>query len=164
MNVYRQKRRWAWGVENLPVVMRAFLKKSRIPLCAKIRHGAKLWEGHLAWATWPFLVAIIGWLPAFFVGREFSNSVLSYSAPRVTWTIFHLASMSLAITICLSVALLPRAAVKRPLLKKAWHLLEWLLVPVISILFSAIPALDAQTRLALGRRMEFWVTEKRRIL
>ncbi|MCX5714125.1 MAG: hypothetical protein NT033_04820 [Candidatus Omnitrophica bacterium] len=38
LNVYRQKRRWAWGVENFPIVMRAFLKAKRIPLI-KLRCG-----------------------------------------------------------------------------------------------------------------------------
>ena len=39
---------------------------------------------------------------------------------------------------------------------------EWLLVPVIAIFLGALPALDAQTRLLLGRYLEFQVTEKTR--
>ena len=35
------------------------------------------------------------------------------------------------------------------------------MVPLIAVLLSAIPALDAQTRLMCGRYLEFWVTEKR---
>jgi len=35
-NIYKQKRRWAWGVENLPLVARAFLRPSRIPLGQRI--------------------------------------------------------------------------------------------------------------------------------
>jgi hypothetical protein len=36
------------------------------------------------------------------------------------------------------------------------------LVPVILLFLSALPALDAQTRLMSGRYMEFWVSDKRR--
>lgn len=162
VSVYRQKRRWAWGVENVPLVLRAFLKASRIPWTTRVKHTFKLLEGHVAWATWPFLLGIVGWLPALFAGREFSSSVVYYTAPRITFTIFNLASISLLATIILSISLLPPAETARPWLNKVGHLFEWLLVPVIAVGLSAVPALDAQTRLMLGRYMEFWVTEKQR--
>ena len=160
--VYKQKRRWAWGVENFPLVIRGFLRKRTMPLSAKLRHAFKLFEINIAWSTWPFLLTMIGWLPALFAGREFSNSVIYYSAPRITATIFHLASLSLIITIVMSYALLPRYRIRYRWFKRVIHATEWLFVPVIAVLFSGIPALDAQTRLMLGRPMEFWVTEKKR--
>jgi hypothetical protein len=33
---------------------------------------------------------------------------------------------------------------------------------VIVVFLSALPALDAQTKLMFGKYMEFWVTEKKR--
>ena len=39
---------------------------------------------------------------------------------------------------------------------------EWLMVPFILVIFSALPALHAQTRLMLGKYLEFWVTDKHR--
>lgn len=162
--VYKQKRRWAWGVENFPIVMRAFLTSRTIPLSMKLQHGFKLFEGHIAWATSAFLVAVIGWIPALFAGREFSSSVLYYSAPRITATIFHLSSLTLLTTIILSFCLLPRSPTEPPWWKRFGLALEWLLIPLITILLGAAPALEAQTRLMLGRYMEFWVTEKKRPL
>ena len=161
-NVYRQKRRWAWGVENFPIVVRGFLDAQGIPLMKKLKHTLKLFEGHVSWATWPFILGIVGWLPVLCAGREFSGSVAYYTTPRIAGTIFHLATLSLVITMLLSVWLLPRPAVKFPLLKRCAHLVEWLFVPLTAIVMSAIPALDAQTRLLLGRYMEFQVTSKRR--
>ncbi len=113
-------------------------------------------------STWPFLLGVISWLPAFFAGLEFSNSVVYYTAPRITGTIFRLASISLLTTIVLSFSILPKARTKNPLLTKIGHALEWLLVPVTAVFLSALPALDAQTRLMTGRYMEFWVTDKKR--
>ena len=162
VNVYRQKRRWAWGVENFPIVMRAFLASSTIPLLARLRHGSKLFGNNVSWATWGFLLTFIGWLPALLVGREFSDSVLYYSAPRITTTIFCLASVSLLTTIVLSLYLLPKRPIRWPSLRRIGHALEWLCIPVISTVFSALPALDAQTRLMLGRTLQFRVSEKRR--
>lgn len=162
VNVYKQKRRWAWGVENFPIVMRAFLKSRGIPLRKKLEHGFKLLEGNISWATWPFLLSIIGWLPALLAGREFSHSIVYYSSPRIKGTIFSLASIGLFSCILLSLLLLPKKGRKPGLFRKIAHALEWLLVPVISVFLSAIPALDAQTRLMFARYMEFWVSSKKR--
>jgi len=161
-NVYKQKRRWAWGVENFPIVMRGFLTADQISFWDKITYGFKLFEDHVAWATWAFLLTFIGWLPALFAGREFSNSVLYYSAPRITGLIFNMASLALVTTIVLSLYLLPKKKVKNPLLKRIALAIEWLLVPLVVVFLSALPALDAQTRLAFGKYMEFWVTDKKR--
>jgi hypothetical protein len=38
--------------------------------------------------------------------------------------------------------------------------MQWLLVPLTIVFLSAVPALDAQTRLMLGKYMTFWVTDK----
>ena len=161
-NVYRQKRRWAWGVENVPIVLRAFLQSSRMPWRSRVRHAVKLLEGHVGWATWAFLLVVIGWLPAAFAGREFSNSVLFYSAPRVTSTIFNLAGVALLVTIVLSMGLIPRPPRRFGLLRRLGLALEWGLVPLSALFLSALPALDAQTRLMLNRRLEFWVADKGR--
>lgn len=160
-NIYKQKRRWAWGVENFPIVMRGFLHSRRISLAKKIRHGFKLFEGHLAWATWPFLIGVIGWLPAWLAGREFSDAVVFYTAPRIMITVFQLASVGLVTSIVLSLLLLPKPPTRHPWWKRACHAVEWLLLPMTAIVLSAAPALDAQTRLMLGKRLEFWVAEKR---
>jgi cellulose synthase/poly-beta-1,6-N-acetylglucosamine synthase-like glycosyltransferase len=162
-SVYRQKRRWAWGVENVPIVMRAFFRAHAIPAYDRLRLGVKLIGGHVAWSTWAFLLTIIGWLPAIFAEREFSDTVLYYSTPRITGLIFNLASLALVTTVVLSLCLLPKEEkASQPLLKRIILALEWVLVPAVAVFLSALPALDAQTRLMLGRYMEFWVTDKRR--
>lgn len=162
MNVYKQKRRWAWGVENFPIVMRGFLNSKKLPLYQKLRLAVKLFEGHIAWATWPLILVVIGWLPAFFAAQEFSSTVLYYTAPRISALIFNFASLSLVTTIVVSLCLLPKKKVKHSFFRKTLHAFEWLLIPVVAVFFSALPALDAQTRLMLGKYMEFWVTEKRK--
>lgn len=162
ISLYKQKRRWAWGVENFPLVMRGFLANKKISLYNKLRHGFKLFEGHVSWATLPLLLTVIGWIPAISADKEFSNTVLYYSAGRFTNAIFSLSTLALLGTIVMSIWLLPKKKKRFPFLWTLIHGLEWFLVPLILVFLSAIPALDAQTRLMLNKRMEFWVSEKRR--
>ncbi len=160
---YKQKRRWAWGVENFPLVMRAFIKDRKISFFKKIKLGFKLFEQHFAWATWAFLLTFIGWLPAIFAGEHYKHVVTYYNVPRITGVIFNLASISLIVSIILSILLLPKNKQKTySWFLKIIYAFQWLLIPVIIIFISALPALDAQTRLMLGKRMEFWVADKRK--
>lgn len=161
-SLYKQKRRWAWGIENFPIVVRGFLSVPGIPLRERLFHILKMYESNLSWATWGFMLTILNWLPALVAGREFSSTVMYFSAPRISGIIFNLASLALLITIAVSLLFLPRPTSRRPLLRRLLHALEWPLVPVITLFFSALPALDAQTRLMLGKRMEFWVAGKGR--
>jgi len=44
------------------------------------------------------------------------------------------------------------------------YVIQWALLPLSMIIFGAVPALDAQTRLMLGGkfRLGFWITPKDR--
>lgn len=161
-SVYKQKRRWAWGIENFPIVIRGFLTVPGIPFRDTFVHTVKIFESNVSWATWGFMLTILNWIPALVATREFSSSVMYFSAPRISGIIFNLAGLALLTTIALSLLFLPRPTSRRPLLRRILHALEWPLVPIITLFFSAMPALDAQTRLMLGKRMEFWVAGKGR--
>ncbi|OQA53407.1 MAG: hypothetical protein BWY44_00224 [Candidatus Omnitrophica bacterium ADurb.Bin292] len=162
VSLYEQKRRWAWGVENFPLVIRGFLKNSKISLFDKCRHAFKLLEGHVTWAAMPFLLTFAGWFPAILAGKEFSGTVLYFNAGRVTQTIFGLSSLVVIGTVIFSMWLLPPKRKRFNLFWTFVHSLEWLLVPVILIFFSALPALDAQTRLMMGKRLSFMSSDKKR--
>ena len=163
VSLYKQKRRWAWGVENFPLVMRGFLANRKIPFYDKVRHTFKMFEGHVSWAVLPFILTFVGWLPVISSGSEFSNTVLYYSAGRFTQTIFGLSTLALLGTIAMSLWLLPKKKKRFTLFWTLIHGLEWFLIPFILVFLSAMPALDAQTRLMLNRRMEFWISDKRRL-
>lgn len=40
---------------------------------------------------------------------------------------------------------------------------QWILIPFTMVFFSAIPGLESQIRLMIGRPLGFWVTPKNRV-
>jgi len=161
-NQYKQKRRWAWGIENFPYLAAGFLSNHKISRRIKAIYTFRTLEGHYSWATTAIIVAGLGWLPVFFGGPAFHSTVLSYSLPFVARTIMSIAMMGLLISTSLTFLLLP----PKPAKYSAWRYvpmaLQWVLVPIIATILSAFPALDAETRLMLGRDLQFNVMEKKR--
>lgn len=162
VNQYKQIRRWHYGVENNPYFMYGFTKNDRIPRGDKYRHVIGMSEKTHSSATNALIIFILGWLPLMFGGAEFSQSVLSYHLPILTRNIMLLAMAGLVTSAIISIMLMPPRPPSYGKHNWFWIAVQWLLFPVNFIVFGAIPALDAQTRLMLGRYMGFWVTPKTR--
>lgn len=159
-NQYKQKHRWAYGIENFPLFARAFMKTERIPLFEKIKRSLIYTEGHYSWAVTPFILAFLGWLPLILGGEEFNQSVLAHNLPYITRTLMTLALVGLATSMTMSFFLLPPRPKKYTCWKYLPMLFQWIMAPFI-FLIAAIPAVHAQSRIMLGKYMgEFWVTEK----
>ncbi len=161
-NQYRQKRRWAWGIENFPFMALGFYRHKNIPRRVKWTYTLRTLEGHFSWATAPIIVAGLGWLPIFFGGPVFHDTVLSYSLPFTARAIMTIAMLGLLISTALSLLLLPVKPRKYSRWRYITMSLQWALFPIIATVLSAFPALDAETRLLLGRDLSFNVTSKSR--
>lgn len=161
-NIYKQQRRWAWGVESIPYLLFGFYKNKAVPLFKKFFLSFVIIEGFWSWATNAIIIFLLGWLPVVVGGAEFNKTVLSFNLPRLTQTIMTVAMVGLVTFAIYSIFILPPRPPKYGKLKYVWMVLQWLLFPVTSIVLGALPALDAQTRLMLGKYMGFWVTPKTR--
>lgn len=168
-NQYLQQRRWAWGVENVPYLLYGFLKNKKIPLRKKLSYLLTEFEGFYSWATASLLIFFLGWLPVVLGGPAFNATVLSYNLPRLTAYIMTAAMVGLVHIAFVTINLVPPppapaqpSSRRRPsrLKKKTLLVLQWLLLPLTLNLFGAIPSVDAQTRLMLGKYLGFWPTEK----
>lgn len=160
INIYKQQRRWGWGVENLPYVFFGLIKNKRIKLTQKLRIMFTQLEGFWSLATNPIIIFFLSWLPLILGGSKFNTSLLSYNLPNVTRNLMILAMCGLVFSAIVSMSFLP----KRPEGKKAWRfatmILQWVFIPITVTVFGSIPGLDAQTRLMFGKYMGFWVTPK----
>jgi hypothetical protein len=160
-NQYKQKRRWAYGIENFPLLARAFVANKEIPFGKKIRHLFTMVEGHWSWATNSFIIALLGWLPVIIGGPQFNESVLAHNLPYMTRYLMNAALIGLVISMFLSLLLLPPRPARYSRKRYIYMFLQWVLVPFTAPLLGALPAIDSQTRILFGKYFgEFWVTEK----
>ncbi|HSX14556.1 MAG TPA: hypothetical protein VLE72_01430 [Candidatus Saccharimonadales bacterium] len=156
---YVQLRRWAWGISDFPYVVRNSIKNTSIPITEKIQQIFRLIEGHFSWATAPLILTFVAWLPLY-LNRNFAQELLAHQLPIIASRILSLAMIGLMVTVVISlISLPPRPARYRPT-KRVAMLFQWLLLPLTAIFFSAFAAIDAQTRLMLGRYLDWKVTEK----
>jgi hypothetical protein len=160
-NQYKQKRRWAYGVENFPVIMRSIIPDKKISPMRKIKVAFEMLEGHHSWATASFILAFLGWMPLIFGGNQFNESVLAHNLPFVTRYLMTIAMFGLITSMFLSFILLPPRPAKYSRKKYIYMFLQWVLVPIIAPTLGALPAVDSQTRILFKKYFgEFWVTEK----
>jgi hypothetical protein len=163
INQYKQKRRWAYGIENFPVIMRAIVPNKKISFRQKFKTAFEMLEGHHSWATSSLILAVLGWLPLILGGDDFNQQVLAHNLPIYTRYLMTLAMIGLAVSMSLSFLLLPPRPKKYSRWRNIYMLLQWVLVPIIAPLLGSLPAIDSQTRILLGKYFgEFWVTEKMR--
>ncbi len=157
---YLQKRRWAWGCSDIPYVATNFIGNKKLPFWHKWLQFGRLIEGHFSWATTSIILAVVGWMPSF-LNPSFRNTVLAFNFPVIYSRILTFAMLGLIVTLTISLLMLP----PKPRKSLTWSvILEWvfapIMLPISNIFFSSFPAIDAQTRLLLGKSLDFRVTEK----
>ncbi len=168
-NQYKQMRRWAWGVEHFPYMVWRFKKNKQIPFKKKIVYIWNQTEGVYSWATAPIIILIMGQLPLWMAEKNTATTVLTQNAPLLLENLMRFGMIGLFIVALMSVIILP--PIPKKMKTKFWSkivryllmFLQWIIFPITMIIFGSIPAVDAQTRLMLGKYMGFLVTEKKKV-
>jgi hypothetical protein len=156
---YTQIRRWAWGVTDIPYYIDNALHHKEIPLRQRITRLLALWADHINWAVAPFILVFGANLPLM-LNDTFRPTTLGQQLPLYAAWLLTGAFASLIVLIFIEDQLAP----PRP---KEWGIgmrlvswFQWLCLPLVGVVFTNLPALDAQTRLLTGRYLEYRVTEK----
>jgi hypothetical protein len=156
---YTQIRRWAWGVTDIPYYIRNAFAHSEIPRMLRVRRLLDLWLDHLNWAIAPFVILFGSNLPLV-LNPGFAQTTLGQNLPLYASWLLTGAFGCLAVLMYIEERIAPPRPVAWGLLRNAFSRVQWLLLPVVGLLFSNLPALDAQTRLMAGKYLEYRVTEK----
>jgi len=159
-NQYEQVKRWAWGVSDTPYIVQKWVMAENVPFWEKTIRVLRVLEDHFLWPVNWFAITVGALLPPF-LNKEFSRTIIGKTLPQVTSGILTICLAALGVMIILNFRLRPKSEKRRiPILSGLWELLEFVTLPIIGFFFTALPGIDAHTRLMLGKYIEYRVTEK----
>lgn len=161
-NQYLQLKRWAYGVEHIPFIIRQYFKNKRIDFWDKTDKLTFIIWSYFKWGTLALFISF-GGLMIPLVNPEFSQSVVSYNLSVISSWILTAAFVGLISTVYVHEKTAPPRPANWSIFKKIRSYLQWFLIPIVLVTIASLPAIDAQTSLMLGRYLEYRVTRKARL-
>ncbi len=148
-----QVQRWAYGASDIAYIANLGFrgKKRRIaPFYDFFLKFMRLLDTHVSWGTIALLLLLAPRIPLLFTPSA-NKSIVAHQLPIIASYAQTLAMIGLCISIFLSLKLLPPRPLRYKRHRSILMLLQWLLLPVTSIIYGSCAALNSQTRLILGK-------------
>ena len=158
-NQYEQLKRWAWGVSDDSYVIRQFFLHDEIPFWQRFMRIIKVLQDHMLWPVNWFAITISAIIPPL-LNDTFNRTTLGKTLPQVCSALLTMALVSLLVIIVVDAMNRPKRPENSSFLSYIVQPLEFILSPLVGFLFSALPGIDAHTRLIVGKKLEYKVTEK----
>jgi hypothetical protein len=159
VNEYEQKKRWAWGVSDLPLFIEMYFSQPKVSFINKTLRVLRVIEDHLLWPVNWFIITV-GVSIVTLINPVFKRTTLGFMLPRISSGILTISLIFLVIILFIEFRHRP----SRPKDVSRWKIwlapFEFLLMPISGFFFNALPGLDAHTRLMLGKYMEYRITDK----
>ena len=136
-----------------------FSKNRKISFWRLFPKFMRLLDGHVTLAMMAPIVAFGGWVPMLL--NLGSRGAVAFNLPNVVGWIQTIAAVGLIITVIMSLRMLPERPEKYKKNRAFLMVIQWVLSPVVAIVYQSAAAFYSQTRLMLGKYMEkFDVTKK----
>lgn len=159
LNRYEQEKRWAWGVTDIGYSLKKLFTTPHIPWLPKVKKIMYLAENHLLWPTSFFILTISASIPPI-INPLFKRTVLGFLLPQLSGLILTLSTSMILVYIYLDIKLRQKIKIGTRLINLPFILVQWYFLPFISFLLSSLPALESHTRMIIGKKIEYKVTEK----
>ena len=155
-----QLRRWDYGASDVAYVGNLLFDKNReVPFFKTFPKFVRLLDSHVTGAMIAPIVAFGGWVPM--IMNLSDRGMTVFNLPMVVSVVQTVASVGIFVTILMSLRMLPERPKRYRKTKRVFMVLQWLLAPVIALVYSSAAAYYSQTRLMTGHYMEsFDVTKK----
>jgi cellulose synthase/poly-beta-1,6-N-acetylglucosamine synthase-like glycosyltransferase len=153
-----QVRRWAWGASDIAYfAYMGFMRKNKIPRPLLIARFGRLLEGHISWSTAPLILLLAAYPPFLFN----PDSYLANQLPQVASQMQRIAMVGILASLYLSMRALPPKPARYKHRRTFWMVLQWVYLPITTIVYSSMAAINSQTRLMFGWYLgKFDLTEK----
>ncbi|HJY98274.1 MAG TPA: glycosyltransferase family 2 protein [Patescibacteria group bacterium] len=156
---YQQQQRWAWGASDDPWIIKDYFLVPGIPFFEKTMRLIYVLWSHFLWPVNWFIITLGLTVPTLF-NPAFSRTALGYMVPKLSSFILTISLVFLLVTIVIDNFYKPPRPKEFSLFRLIISPLEFILMPITGFFFSALPGIDAHTRLMLGKYIEYRVTEK----
>jgi len=156
---YEQEKRWAWGVTDIAYAIKKSFTTPNIKPIIKLKKILYLVETHLFWPASFFILTLSSSIPPI-INPVFKRTVLGFLLPQLSGLILTFSSFMIVAYVYLDVKLRKKIDIHTKTLSVPLLIVQWYLLPIISFLFSSLPALESHTRLLLGKKLKYKVTEK----
>jgi hypothetical protein len=159
VNQYEQIKRWAWGVSDDAYIIKQWATAEGIPFWDKTIRMLKTVEDHFLWPVNWFAITIGALLPPL-LNNDFNRLIIGKNLPQVSSALMTVSLLSLMVIFVIDALSRPERPKDVSILRRILQPFEFLMLPFLGFFFSALPGLDAHTRLMLGKYLEYRVTEK----
>jgi len=157
-NTYQQVKRWAWGASDDAYFLKNYIMDTKAAFWDKTLRVLKVLEDHFLWPVNWFAITLGATLPPL-LNEDFSRTIIGKTLPQVASAILTASLVGLLLVAFVDMKARPGVR-ELPFWKKVLSPFEFVLLPVVGLLFTALPGLEAHTRLMMGRYLEYRVTEK----
>lgn len=156
-----QNRRWAYGASDIPYVAeRVFTKKRTVPFWSGFAKFARLFDSHVSWSSASFILMLGAFAPLV-ISPLAGRSIVAHQLPNTASIIQQIALFGLAVNVIVFFKMLPPRPKRYSWTRSVAMVLQWILTPILGIIYSSAAALSSQYRLATGKYLDkFAVTEK----
>lgn len=159
LNRYEQEKRWAWGVSDVAYAWSRMWDTPEIPFLEKFGKFFFLLRSHLLWPTSFFILTVFATITPI-INPIFKRSVLGFILPQVSGLILTVSSLMLVIYTILDIWVRKKLSIETKPHNFIILVMQWYILPIVSFFLSSVPALDAHTRMLLGKKIVYKVTEK----
>src|SRR5258708_7692298 len=151
---YEQLKRWAWGVSDDPWIIKYYFLTDDIPFLDKTMRVMYVIQSHFLWPVNWFFITIGLTIPTL-IRPAFGRTTLGFLVPKISSTILTISLVFLVLMIIVDSFYKPKRPAHFPLWRALLTPFQLLLIPIAGFFFSALPGLDAHTRLMLGKYIEY---------
>ncbi len=158
---FKQIRRWTYGASDVAyVASKAFFTKNKVSKVDAFFKFNRLLESHVGWATSAPLILLSGWAPLF-INAHANSDIIAHRLPNIVSTINTIALIALLFVVYIGIATLPQRPPHQKKQRAFGFVWQWILTPVVGLVFNSTAAINAQTHLMFKRYIgTFDVTEK----
>lgn len=157
---YKQIRRWAWGATEIKYFLYNAIIHPEIPLREKLYKMSWRFRTHFEWVLIPVILSFANILPTV-LSEEYRNSPFAYMIPVFSSRVLQILLVMFIILVILDNYFAPKKPKGWKTYKTILSYASWIIFPIVSFVFSAIPAYESQIRMLINKPIIYIETKKK---